>query len=289
MMLGVLSDRWPTREEVAALDELSSGLPWASCSHHARWISGGRPTRHGDVFVKVDYTVTALGYQYTINPVRERLYGWKKPLLHLIYWRFGTYNTAPLSWIREEPEANITGNQRGIAHLGADFWAVGKNRRGRRVATVTDRYPESYWHSLNIFSWMLAPGPDGPVGTARFEALREGIQECEARIAIESALTDAALRQKLGPELARRAQQVLDERQIAIWKARGGTDEDIESRGVMTQYREIWGLMYGRGAKWNMAAGHNWFLASSWHERTEKLLSLAGEVTKRVQFPAADL
>ena len=38
MMLGMLSDHWPTKGEVTVLNELSGGLPWASCSHHARWL-----------------------------------------------------------------------------------------------------------------------------------------------------------------------------------------------------------------------------------------------------------
>ena len=97
---------------------------------------------------------------------------------------------------------------------------------------MNDRYPESYWHSLNIGSWLLAPGPAGPVGTARLEVFREGLQECEARIAIEDALTNPALKGRLGDELAKRAQETLDERQLAIWKGRGATEQDFKKFGL---------------------------------------------------------
>ena len=45
---------------------------------------------------------------------------------------------------------------------------------------------------------LLAPGPEGPVASDEMEAYREGVQECEARIAIERALGDEARKARLG-------------------------------------------------------------------------------------------
>ena len=57
------------------------------------------------------------------------------------------------------------------------------------------------------------------MATNRFEQFREGVQQCEARISIESALIDPAKRQQLGEELASRCQAALDER--VLYELRG--------------------------------------------------------------------
>ena len=274
MMLGVVSDLRPTQEEVAFLNDVSGGLPWASCSHHARWLFGPTNTK-GELYglASIGYTAVALDFQYTLNPAKGRTYGWKKPALHGQYWRFSYFNNSTHSKIRHEAECNITGNQRGLAHIGADFWFAMKDKQGRRRGTVAERYPQSYWHSLNIGGWLLGPGPDGPAGTARLEVFREGVQECEARIAIETALTDDALKARLGPRLAKRAQDVLDERHVSMWKARGATEADLQ-HGLVERYRD----MYGMWKDWNGAAGNTWFLGSGWQGRTAQLYTVAGEV-----------
>lgn len=279
MMLGVISDVWPTKEEVVFLKDVSSGLPWTSCSHHARWLQTETSTPEGALYkeASVGYTAAALDFQYTINPAKDRTYGWKKPILHGQYWRFQFFNASLLNAVRSEAERNITGWQRGLARIGADFWYAMKDKRGRRVATVAERYNESYWHSLNIGGWLLGPGPDGPVATARFEVFREGVQECEARILIESALTTPAAKGRLGAELAKRAQQVLDERQVALWKARGATQADLD-RGLVPQYREIYGMAKG----WDEKGGQRWFMESNWQGRTAALYTVAGEVARKL-------
>ncbi len=280
MMLGVVSDRQPTKAEVAALDELSGSLPWTSCSHHASWLTNKEAPRQTLQGIgTIGYTAVALDFQYVLNPAKDRYYGWRKPMLHAQYWRFGYFNSQSLPTIRTEAECHITGNQRGLAHIGADFWPCYKNNSGKRTGTVTDRYPESYWHSLNIGAYLLAPGPDGPVGTARLEVFREGIQECEARIAIESALLDPAAKERLGAELARRAQEVLDERQIANWKGRGATDEQVAKYGLVAQYRDYYEMTKG----WDKAtaAANKAFITGGWAQRAAKLFAVAAEVQKK--------
>jgi len=284
-LLGMFSDYQAAKEDVLALHALSGGLQWASTSHHARWFESG--PRPGDVqgIAKIGYSGAALGFRYTINPAAtaERTCGWKIPILHGIYWRFGTWNTGELSWVRQEAEVNIASSLRGISHLGADFWAVIRDSRGRRLSTISDRFPESYWHSLNIGSWLLGPDADGPVPTARYQVFREGIQECEARIFIEDALTDPVRRARLG-ELAERAQRFLDARQCSFWKARGGNDAEIEALGVL-EYRPVFELMYSRTARWSARDGHQWFLQSDWQDSSRRLFALAGEVFRTLEGP----
>jgi len=113
------------------------------------------------------------------------------------------------------------------------------------------------------------------VGTARLEVFREGVQECEARIAIETALTDDALKAKLGAGLAQRAQDVLDERPVAMWKALGAPEADLQ-HGLVERYRD----MYTMWKPWDAAAGNAWFLDSDWQGRTARLYAAAGEVQR---------
>ena len=103
---------------------------------------------------------------------------------------------------------NITGGQRGGGRMGGDFWKVVRGAKGVRSGAVWARYPENNWRNLDLIDWFLAPGPEGPVATARLENLREGVQECEARIIIESALTNADRKSQLGEDLASRAQTI---------------------------------------------------------------------------------
>jgi hypothetical protein len=278
LMLGVASDMWPTKEEAAFFNDVTAGLPWTSCSHHAAWVLSSSPTGKGQLhgLASVGYTAVALDFQFTINPANGRTYGWKKPLLHGQFWRFQYFNTSTQSTIRGEAECNITGNQRGLAHIGGDFWFAIKNKSGRRAGTVSGRYPESYWHNLNIQGWLLGAGPTGPAATTRLEVFREGLQECEARIFIENALTDTALKAKLGADLARRAQAALDERQLALWRAKGATDADLQT-GLVREYRTY---VYQMQKKWDAAAGHKWFLRSGWQEHDAMLYTLAGEAAR---------
>ncbi|MCX7806207.1 MAG: DUF4091 domain-containing protein, partial [Planctomycetota bacterium] len=115
---------------------------------------------------------------------------------------------AYLTW-----ERNITAQQRGVGRLIGDLtWPAMKDSKGQ-LRSISGRYPESHKGQLNVrMNPYLAPGPDGAVSTVRLEMVREGLQECEARIFIEDALLDPARKAKLGDELAARCQKILDAR-----------------------------------------------------------------------------
>ena len=57
---------------------------------------------------------------------------------------------------------------------------------------------------------LLYPTPEGAVATLRYEASRENLQECEARIFLEKLLTAQPC--PLPAELAKKCQDVLDAR-----------------------------------------------------------------------------
>jgi hypothetical protein len=118
------------------------------------------------------------------------------------------------------------------------------------------------------------------------------VQECEARIAMEQALTDPALKGRLGGDLADRAQALLDERQRDVWKGLGLYDAVMAAQqgGMVNGMRTYAGLGAFKDRKkyqsvaghyWSVD-GHKWFVTSGWQDRTEKLFALAGEVAKKL-------
>jgi hypothetical protein len=266
MMLGMASDEWPSQAELATLQEVSGRLPWFSHTH-----GGNRVGSSLRGLAPLKYIAFVWNNVYAPDPSQGHTYGWKRPDLHVEYMRFGALNDWPLSSVLYIEEQNITGQQRGMGRIGADFWPVIKDKKGTRRGWVVDRFPESYWHNLNLTSHLLLPGPDGPVATPRYEAFREGIEQCEARIAIERVLTDEALKAKLGPELARKSQDVLDDRLRDIWHSCSGLQ--LTGREYATSLPN--GDLYGG---W---AGYCWFLGSDWRNRTQSFYALAGEVARK--------
>ena len=106
----------------------------------------------------------------------------------------------------------------------------------------------------------------------RFEMMREGIQECEARIFIEEALADERLRGKLGEELTERCQTVLDERTRAMLRGVNsliisGSWEDYSTLNTSWWWRPV-------------HVGYQWYVVSDWQARSERLFSTAADVAQ---------
>ena len=127
--------------------------------------------------------------------------------------------------------------------------------------------------NLNITNSMLAPGPDGPVATTRYVAMLEGVQESEARIVIERALSDPRLKARLGKSLVQRCESELALRSRAMWKCLSSM--------------QLTGPGWSNGLGWRWAAGvsaNRWFLGSGWQQRSEAIFDLADEVARKVGF-----
>ena len=298
MALGMITDLEPSKEEVAFLQEVSGGLSWISHSHFRRTYKKPSPNTALKGIADIRYEAHAT-LTYQVNPDKGRFHGWQVPELRAHLDRFGVLNGAPLR-VRQMPQLNITGPQRGLGRLGGDFWQALRNNRGVRAGTAFARYPENHWRGLNISSCFLAPGPDGPVGTARLENLREGVQECEARILIESALLDEERKQRLGSNLAKRAQAVLDTHQRAMWRSIWANEEHLKIMGPISgrnTHEAIWNGLKRAGVKlpdfWDAKArqmrseeirkGIDWFVGSGWKQRNKQLYEVAAEVQQRLK------
>jgi len=112
---------------------------------------------------------------------------------------------------------------------------------------------------------LLAPTEKGVARTTRYEQLREGVQECEARIVVERAVRDKALREKLGETLAVECEKALEEHLRAIQMIRG--------------YK---GLSQPHALSGRADLETFWFMSSGWEGRADALFRLAGEVEKKV-------
>ena len=270
MMLGMASDAWPTKDELAAIAEVAGNLPWASHTH-----GGSRVGAKMHNIAPLGYTALVWEVAYAPDPGVGRTYGWKRPELVVQFRRFTSLNHMSPASIMHFEEVNITGHQRGLGRIGADNWPTIRNKQGERREWPWARYPQSLWHSLNLMSHMLVPGPAGPVASIRYEYLREGIQQCEARIAIERILTDEARKARLAPDLAKKCQDVLDERLRETWRA--GSDMQLTGRDYASA--KLAGDSYG--PIYTGISGHFWFAASGWQDRTQAFYALAGEVVKK--------
>jgi len=299
MALGMVTDLEPSKEEVKFLHEVTGGLSWIAHSHYRRTHRRPSPNTVLQRIADIRYESHAYSLTYHVNPDKDPIHGWRVPELRTYIDRFGLLNGYALR-IRQMPQLNITGDQRGLGRVGGDFWHVIRDKRGQRAGRVFGRYPENHWRGLNIANYFLAPGPDGPVATARLENLREGVQECEARILIESALLDADKTRRLGPDLAKRARAVLDEHQRAMWRSFWTNEEHLELMGAISgrsMYEAIWGALGKAGVKlpgfWDGQArrmrseenskGHDWFVGSGWQQRNKQLFAAAADVQQRLK------
>jgi len=175
-----------------------------------------------------------------------------------------------------------------------------RNKKGERSGAVHARYPENNWRNLDLHDWFLAPGPDGAVATARLESLKEGLQECEARIFLEHALLDGAKKTQIGADLAQRCQDALDEHHRAMWKTVWTRDEDLKPLDKISSLGRsppegLWAALqksgkdlpgFPSGPARAMRAeesrkGQEWF-ALGWQDRDKRLFALAGEVAAKL-------
>ena len=137
----------------------------------------------------------------------------------------------PSLWThRTRHELAILKGNDGLECVGADHFPS-KDSRGR-YSRNWGAYAQG---PNNGAAALLAPGNDGPLGTQRFEAMREGIQVCEAMIFIQKALEE----KEIDGDLAVRANKVLDDHAKGVV---GSWSIKLEQRGKRTRKRAVWSL-----------------------------------------------
>ncbi len=234
--VGIAGDWKPDRATTDLFQRVAPYAKWVLSAHGVVSHIHGAP---------VGYATHVWRMKGVPNPGVARHHGWNREDLVNVFPRHGgltnttLWPDAPLGVHHAISEAAVAGYLRGFGRVGADFWPVLPSPRGKK--TLINRYPaSSRWERLQVGACtpaMLHPGPGGAVATARLEMLRQGIQECEARIFIDRALVDKTVRQKLG-DAAAGYQALLDDRTRAYrvakqpaWEWYAGRDwQDCTSR-----------------------------------------------------------
>ena len=155
-----------------------------------------------------------------------------------------------------KPSNNMNRSGAGFTRLALDFWAVpDKNARDlppRSLLLAYEKTPWSIFYRNNTRS-LVEPGPQGPIGTVRYEMLREGLQECEARITIEKALVAGTVK----GDIAKQCREFLAAR-LRIrendWKFKGG-----HPGNTLGAEDRLWGV------------------ATNWQDNTARLFELAAK------------
>jgi hypothetical protein len=280
LMLGMFTDMAPSKGDIQFFSAIAPGVPWVH-QGHGRWTS----KIYG--IAEVGYTATVWGARFSNGLQRfengkdlltlESLHGWNNSQLGVDFERNGALEMAPLARWHFLPEATITGDLRGFGRVGADYWPAVRGKDGRRVAHVHDRFAESSWTMggslcLTLCNPVLGPGPSSPEATTKLPALIEGVQESEARIAIEYALLTPELKSKLGPELAKRCEDTLRERAFIMWKSLNNFPPNPTLDGEAVGWR------------WRPGGnGNKWLIGFGWQAQSEKLFVLAEDVRKRLE------
>jgi hypothetical protein len=252
MLFGLVGDSRPTK---LAMDDIGNAVTaprWAVQSHFfcENWY--GYPMRIGSA-------IWGIGVA-PVDPEEGYAYGWSNPMWLNYFPRETKHWSPPVEhrvkvelWMGAKASGVASGvpgyGVCGVGRVGADFWPVMKDDRGRVRGSIAGRYPESAWGQLslqNTTQAILGRGTNGPIATIRSEAYREGLQEVEARIFVEKALLDSDAKAILGDELLQRARSVLDER-IRICNR----------------------------------ATESFYISSGWMKRSETLFQLAGEVARK--------
>jgi len=126
------------------------------------------------------------------------------------------YDTSLLIVLRDLTEHRLIRGEDGVGQLGADFFPLLADN-GRSYYSI-DNMRGGLGPACSTLA-LLAPGPDGPVATERYESFREGVELCEAILYLERALQE----KKIAGELARRVDLYLEERSNAqMWNWTSG-------------------------------------------------------------------
>ncbi|MBM4030607.1 MAG: hypothetical protein FJ291_02340 [Planctomycetes bacterium] len=195
-------------------EELAPGVKWARGSHGHGGVTGkqglAEPFGCVGTIITLPQPVKEIRDNSRVNrrPTQYLIQshkGWKTEALSFSLPRVQNAvlcvegSSVPFLW-RLYPELAIVAGARGICRVGADYWE----------GTCHDGWLGGCQVGLGIVA-SLWPGQAEAHTSARFEMLREGLQEAEARIIIEKALEGPLA----GGPAAERLQKLLDARILA--------------------------------------------------------------------------
>jgi hypothetical protein len=236
----------PAREVVGVGKQLWPDGVWAYTAHNGT-LGGSWKTTEAGVTMPIKYAVcvwtegrvSPRGYRELLKP---------RPGVWCNTARSRHWDASPLAVVRNLPEEMSMRGHDGVGDFGADLFPL-KNPNGKGYFCLGNGRgtggPNDAQRAI------LAPGPDGPVATERFENFREGVELTEVLLFLEKALQAGTLSEGL----AEKVNRCLDQRSEV--------------------FRMYW---YQRG--WNFI--NRWSPAGQ-TDRDRQLLALAAEVAVEVR------
>ena len=182
LMIGQGFDSRPLKPVVEFFEEIAPGMRWTVLSH---WVGDPRP-KDGKLIALPGIEV---GF-------REECAGGVLPELHKDYPNVpkreylcaGGHRIELLTWSSPTSYRNLVYQTGTFCRIGLDFWPIVKDPRRDRLRSIFNSGICGYWLYKSNPVEIIAPGPDGPVPTVRFQMLREGLQETEAHILIRKSV-----------------------------------------------------------------------------------------------------
>jgi hypothetical protein len=262
ILIGSASEACPNKGSVGMFRQVLPGAGW---ERHCHPGNGGEWLEYEGGKVPVLYTVNIWGSWESQDPAVRRVYGWKfkYPVEGGIRcWLNRELHDGHSSpSFRWHPEQDWLADRPGAGQVGADFWTPAKDGKVS-PGSINCRYPRTQDAGAGgracTMTLLLYPTPDGAVATLRYEATRENLQECEARVFLERLLTAEPC--ALPAELAKKCQEVMDER---------------------TRWHRILSAWQTIDLNSTKKIGRSWAY-SGWEERSAELYRCAAEAAKAI-------
>jgi len=214
VMLGQGFDSRPVKETVDFFNRVAPEMRWVVFSH---WVRDPRP-ENGRLVINDGMEV---GFrQQAAGGVVPELQPDYPDVARPQFFIAGSHrmdivaNSSPTSF------RNVVCDTGSLIRNGLDFWKVREDDRGRIRPIFRSGICGAWLYRGNPVA-ITAPGPDGAANTVRFQMLREGVQETEARIFLHS-------RRHTLPETQRKQLNSLLNERAAAWRvARALTEAQL--------------------------------------------------------------
>ncbi len=281
LALGTVADGFPRAETVRFFQEHYPEAGWSSYSHSRTGDITATQTEQVLFDTRMRFVVWDTVWNPTPTPRENGIMGgWNLGYPHSTTLRNALpMFDVPLSQFRRAPDMAVTTGepQRRAMEYAAErsmhsqqIYRGNRSRHGMGIARLRVNFWQPQRHLFEeTFPtlWrantqrILERGSEGPIATAQYEMLREGQQECQARIVIERALVE----DRIDGDLARRSREFLAERTRVL------TNDGVFHSGA-----------FGAGPavdEKTVLPG----LGDNWQDMARRLFDLAGEVEERVK------
>lgn len=199
IQIGVAGDGVPTQQTIDFFEEIAPFSRWHRYTH----VTGLRRPEDDGRVIMAGKSVGLVEAPYNAGWRRGNRAGglrhglqhgwvedWYEPLL-LFAGRAILYDNSPPVSFRLMANSQVFNRSRGLTRQGIDKWPVVNphhpDRGARRMVQGAGGWGRLYRNKVRA---VAAPGPDGALPTVRFEMLRQGFQDTEARIYLERILVD---------------------------------------------------------------------------------------------------